>query len=261
MINRKNQLFWLLLIFALSGLNAQTPLPNAHAHNDYEHDRPLLDALENGFVSVEADVWLLEEELFVSHDRPGSPAPSRTLANLYLKPLAERLSANGGSVYKGFDQKFYLMIDFKSEAENTYKALMSDLQDVEVLQKAIQNRTLVIFISGSRPMEMILKEKSPLILLDGRPEDLGKGIPAGKMPVISQNYYRFSNWNGEGTMTSEDKEKIKKLVDTAHAEGKKVRLWAHPDRPEVWQQLMDLGVDLINTDKLKDLADFIRSKN
>ena len=29
-----------------------TPLPRAHAHNDYEHKRPLLDALEQGFCSV-----------------------------------------------------------------------------------------------------------------------------------------------------------------------------------------------------------------
>ena len=36
------------------------PLAQAHAHNDYEHDRPLLDALEHGFTSVEADVWLVD---------------------------------------------------------------------------------------------------------------------------------------------------------------------------------------------------------
>ncbi|MEL6593794.1 MAG: endonuclease/exonuclease/phosphatase family protein, partial [Bacteroidota bacterium] len=29
----------------------------AHAHNDYEHDCPLLDALDHGFNSVEVDVW------------------------------------------------------------------------------------------------------------------------------------------------------------------------------------------------------------
>ena len=33
------------------------PLERAHAHNDYEHARPLLDALSHGFTSVEADVW------------------------------------------------------------------------------------------------------------------------------------------------------------------------------------------------------------
>lgn len=36
---------------------AQSPLDRAHAHNDYEHARPLIDALERGFGSVEADVY------------------------------------------------------------------------------------------------------------------------------------------------------------------------------------------------------------
>ena len=44
------------------------PLPRAHAHNDYEHDRPLFDALDHGFTSVEADVHLVDGELFVAHN-------------------------------------------------------------------------------------------------------------------------------------------------------------------------------------------------
>ncbi|HEY3560402.1 MAG TPA: glycerophosphodiester phosphodiesterase family protein, partial [Kribbella sp.] len=38
-------------------------LPSAHAHNDYDHRRPLQDALDRGFNSVEADVWLVDGEL------------------------------------------------------------------------------------------------------------------------------------------------------------------------------------------------------
>ncbi|MEC4021166.1 hypothetical protein QMK28_34095, partial [Streptomyces sp. H27-D2] len=34
------------------------PLRRAHAHNDFVHPRPLLDALSHGFASVEADIWL-----------------------------------------------------------------------------------------------------------------------------------------------------------------------------------------------------------
>ena len=33
------------------------PLIHAHAHNDYQHKRPLLDALDHDFCSVEADVY------------------------------------------------------------------------------------------------------------------------------------------------------------------------------------------------------------
>ena len=45
------------------------PLTKAHAHNDYEHNRPLYDALDHGFTSVESDVWLVDGELLVAHDR------------------------------------------------------------------------------------------------------------------------------------------------------------------------------------------------
>ena len=56
----------------IGGINAQsqdainvtaTPLANAHAHNDYEHERPLLDALDQGFTSIEADVFLVEGQV------------------------------------------------------------------------------------------------------------------------------------------------------------------------------------------------------
>src|SRR3954469_3522630 len=74
------------------------PLPNAHAHNDYEHARPLLDALDHGFTSVEADVYTIRGVLLVGHDREAL-TPERTLEKLYLVPLAERVQENHGHVY------------------------------------------------------------------------------------------------------------------------------------------------------------------
>src|SRR5688572_1847327 len=71
------------------------PLLQAHAHNDYEHARPLLDALDHGFCSVEADIWLTPEGLLVGHDRKDLQ-PGRTLEALYLEPLRERFVAHGG---------------------------------------------------------------------------------------------------------------------------------------------------------------------
>src|SRR5436309_14120287 len=75
------------------------PLPRAHAHNDYEHARPLLDALDHGFCSIEADVWLVEGKLLVAHDRNKVKA-ERTLQTLYLEPLRERARVHGGRVYR-----------------------------------------------------------------------------------------------------------------------------------------------------------------
>ncbi|HOK78354.1 MAG TPA: hypothetical protein PLW35_11615, partial [Verrucomicrobiota bacterium] len=69
-------------------------LARAHAHNDYEHARPLLDALECGFCSFEADVHLVDGELLVAHDRIRT-RPERTLTALYLEPLRRRVLENG----------------------------------------------------------------------------------------------------------------------------------------------------------------------
>src|SRR3989442_12400921 len=77
---------------------APTPLRHAHAHNDYEHRRPLLDALECGFCSVEADIWLVDGSLLVAHDQ-NQVKPERTLQSLYLDPLRERARGNGGRIY------------------------------------------------------------------------------------------------------------------------------------------------------------------
>src|SRR5262249_51413181 len=89
----------LLAIFsACSILPAQEspkPLVRVHAHNDYEHKRPLFDALEHGFCSVEADIYLVDGQLLVAHQR-NQVKSERTLQKLYLEPLRERVSKNGG---------------------------------------------------------------------------------------------------------------------------------------------------------------------
>src|SRR2546426_4129702 len=80
-------------------IKSPPPLVRAHAHNDYEHARPLLDALDHGFCSIEADVWLVEGKLLVAHDR-NKVKPDRTLQALYLDPMRERVRRNGGGVYQ-----------------------------------------------------------------------------------------------------------------------------------------------------------------
>src|SRR5262249_40240292 len=94
-------------------LERVVPLRHAHAHNDYLHHRPLLDALDHGFCSIEADIFLVSDQLLVGHERRDL-RPERTLEKLYLDPLRERVKANGGRVYPG-GPAFYLLIDVKTE--------------------------------------------------------------------------------------------------------------------------------------------------
>ncbi len=90
------------------------PIVAGHAHNDYEHHRPLFDAMENGFCSVEVDIHLVDGELLVAHDRHQT-TKGKTLQNLYLDPLRQRVRTNSGSVYPDGGE-FTLMIDIKTDA-------------------------------------------------------------------------------------------------------------------------------------------------
>ncbi|GAB3914485.1 hypothetical protein GCM10028803_60030 [Larkinella knui] len=238
------------------------PLPNAHAHNDYEQSRPLWDALDHGFTSVEADVYAKNDTLYVAHNRPAFWNPDKSLENLYLRPLAERIRQNGGKVYPNYNGPVYLMIDFKTGADSTYKALEKMLQKYRsILTSCRGNRcqpgAVTVFISGNRPIETLKKAKDRLAGIDGRPADLGKGFSRELMPVVSDSYSNQLSWRGQGPMPDDQAQKLRQLVQRVHAEGKKLRLWACPEDPAVWTKLREAGADFLSTDQLELVRDFL----
>ena len=101
-MSNKIKIFIILSLIFLSGeiLFAQknTKILPAHSHNDYEHNRPLFDALDCKFKSIEADVYSVGDSLFVAHDSD-KIKPGRTLCRLYLEPLKNEIIRNKGSVY------------------------------------------------------------------------------------------------------------------------------------------------------------------
>jgi len=62
-------LFILLLICTLSSIEAQYSTRNAHSHNDYSNDIPFWLAYYNHFGSIEADIFAVEGDLFVAHNK------------------------------------------------------------------------------------------------------------------------------------------------------------------------------------------------
>lgn len=250
-------------VFLLSWIScfcfAQTfPHKQAHAHNDYEHPQPLFNALQNGFISVEADVYLVGDELLVSHNRPKPGA--RTLQKLYLTPLDSLLSRHDGRIYPNQEGTFYLMVDCKTEAESTYEAIQKALTLYPNLACTTSRHPVTIFLSGNRPVSTIINKGYQGISLDGRPNDLGKGISSALMPVVSDNFSNWSAWNGKSAPQADDLKRIRDLAQRVHAEGKKLRLWAIPDNELTWAGLLDAGVDFINTDRLEALHEFLVKK-
>jgi len=237
-----------------------TPLLRAHAHNDYEHKRPLLDALEQGFCSVEADVYLVGEELLVAHTSRDLK-PERTLEKLYLAPLKARVRANGGRVFRDVPT-FYLMIDVKTDAKTTYAAVDKALARYDDMLSVVrdgkfQAGAVTVILSGNRDQETIKRQKVRYVGIDGRPADLDSEAPAHQIPWISTSWGSVFRWKGEGPMPSAERDKLKEFVAKAHRQGRKVRFWATPERPEVWKELLAADVDLINTDRLVELRRFL----
>lgn len=249
-----------ILWFSLTLLTAaQTHLRiKAHSHNDYLHPQPLADALRHGFRSIEADIWLTNGALLVAHDLDKT-TPERTLERLYLKPLRQFVKTNGTA-------RIILLIDLKSEAEETYAVLREQLRLYsDILTRfesnAIHTNAVTAIVSGARPTSTMRGEKVRWAAVDGRLSDLEKNHPVSLMPLISDNWTKHFRWRGTGELSVEEQKRLREIVGQAHAQGKLLRLWATPDHEIGWRELLEAGADLINTDKLEELARFLSETN
>ncbi len=243
---------------------AARPLIRAHAHNDYHHPRPLLDALDHGFCSVEADIFLVDGQLLVGHTTL-ELKPQRTLQALYLDPLRRRVRDNGGRVYRD-GPRFTLMIDLKTDAGRTYASLAEVLSGYAEMLTSVRNgvveeRAVTVIISGNRAEQAVADTPLRYVGIDGRLADLDTQRPSHLVPLISDNWRNHFRWRGQGPMPDEERKKLRAIVEKAHAKGRRVRFWATPDDPAVWRELVDAGVDLLNADDLAGLERFLRSQN
>ena len=252
----------LLLTGAVLSAADPKPLLRAHAHNDYEHSRPLFDALDRGFCHIEADIYLVDGQLLVAHDRK-DVKPERTLASLYLEPLQRRVRQYGGRVFRN-GPSVVLLVDVKSEASPTYAALHRELtRFAEMLTSFREEKSTVgavtIIVSGNRAPKDLLAQPVRYAAIDGRKDDLEMNTSATLVPLVSENWKKVFTWDWQGEMPATERVALQQWVQRAHAQGRKVRFWNTPDRTDAWRILSDAGVDIIGTDDLEGLQRFLLS--
>jgi hypothetical protein len=267
--------FWLFLLLpfqtivkgAVSLDTLTVPYP-AHAHNDYEHERPLFDALENGFRSVEADVFAKGDSLFVAHNRKDI-MQGRTLRKLYLEPLMEYISENEKCIYNSATP-LILLIDIKDDGLTSYKLLnqiLNEFREIlcQVSAEGYMSGSVMVVVSGNRPIEYMRKQIQRLAFVDGRMEDLAEDELPLLMPLISDRWTKYFSWKGKGEMPEKERVQLRSCVQQAHENGQLIRFWATPDmtgteREAVWTELLEAGADLINTDDLSGLRAFLMAR-
>lgn len=227
---------------------------NIHSHNDYESKLPFYGAYSNETGVIEADVFLVNNELFVAHTSK-EIAPHNTLKSLYLEPLSIKLKTLGGKAYPS-DKPLILMIDVKSDADSTLKTIAEQLK---TFPDIISNKNIKIVISGNRPLPSLWTTFPPFIYFDGRLNENYSPEQLARVEMISEDLKAITIWNGKGVMTQPDLEKIQAIIKKVHDQNKKVRFWATQDNINTYMTLMNLKVDFIGTDKVADLTKFINN--
>ncbi|MEX2153267.1 MAG: hypothetical protein WD825_08000 [Gemmatimonadaceae bacterium] len=92
----------------------------AYAHNDYENERPLADALGLGYRGVEVDVFLLDSVLRVDHDAK-SARRRKPFESVYLAPLRALVGRCGHLTAD--HRPFLVAIELKERSEETFDSL------------------------------------------------------------------------------------------------------------------------------------------
>jgi alkaline phosphatase len=228
----------------------QTPVYsclNGHSHNDYRQKQPFETAFEAGMGSIEADVFLEGNTLYVAHTA-SKINPTRTLDNLYLKPIVEAVRT-----CKNYPMQ--IVIDIKTHAETTLNEIVRQLSaypDVFNDSSAIK-----IVISGHRPNPKKWLSYPCFIQFDGRPYEFYSPEQWERVGMVSDKFKRYANRWHKNICNRKTFCKMEDTIEAVHAKGKKIRFWQTPDNQTAWETLITMRADFINTDSPNRLKKFL----
>lgn len=191
---------------------------NAHSHNDYEQDRPFEWAYNVQFGSIEADIFLIDGNLYVAHEE-SRISRDKTLQAVYLDKIRSLLNSGKGKIYPKHSHALQLLIDIKTAAEPTMAALVSLLNKYPEITR---NKSVSIVVSGNRPGEHLYNNyRNGFILMAGL-TGVYSATTLSRIALLSDDFKDYVQWNGAGTPPASDSLKLAKLV-RAHQLKKPVR--------------------------------------
>ncbi|MBE9586867.1 alkaline phosphatase [Mucilaginibacter sp. JRF] len=249
-----------LLFAAATSLAQNAAINKAHSHNDYKQNIPFQQAYYAQAGSIEADVFYLNNKLYVAHERK-EIEEGRTLAELYVKPLAALFRKNGGRPYADSTLNLQLVVDIKEDKAHVIPALIKELEPYKDVFQSNNKHTVKIVLSGDMPAPAEFDKYPAYIYFDGRPNINYTDAQLKHVAMISDELGSYTEWNGKGVLTRPDSLKLSGMINAAHSKGKPFRFWATQDSPNTWIQLQKLGADWINTDHPQQLHDFLANRH
>ena len=235
----------LFILFFFTGLLSFAQ-PLIHSHNDYVQAEPLTNALRNKVFSIEADIFLTSRGLLVSHNRKDLPT-ARPLDSMYIQPIIELFRQHNGTISEDRNYSPVLMIDIKDSSRAVLAELIKLLSPHgSVFDRSVNPKAVQVVISGSRGLIPGWVSHPSYIFFDGRPKEVYDNATLQRVAFISDSYFNYI------IIPDSTNSRIEQLVQKVHGMGKLLRVWGIPDNPESWKNIRELGVDIINTDKVEE---------
>jgi len=226
---------------------------DAHSHNDYMNNIPFFRAYEKGFGSIEADVFAVNGQLMVAHEKRFIAA-NRSLKILYTDPLTEKLKRDP-------NRQLRLLIEIKEDYKSVLPLVITELKPLQqYFSYPSHPGRLSIVMTGAVPPAAELWNYPDWISFDVDHLDGFTPHEWQKIGLVSFPFSKYVRWNGKGVLNKEEIGRVKGAIDSVHRLGKKIRFWETPDTKSSWLALIRLGVDVIGTDKVEELGDFLNTK-
>jgi len=226
---------------------------DAHSHNDYKNNIPFYRAYEKGFGSIEADVYAVNGKLMVAHDK-ADIVESRSLKILYIDPLIEKLANDQ-------QRQLRLLIEIKEDYKAVLPLVISELKPLEsYFSYPGHPGRLSIVLTGAVPPASEMVNYPEWISFDVDHLDGFTPEQWKKVGLVSFPFSKYVHWNGKGVLNSEEIGRVSAGIDSVHAAGKMIRFYETPDTKSSWLALIRLKVDIIGTDKVEELGDFLNKK-
>ncbi len=277
-------------ISSYPGSNEDVPVRQIHSHNDFWRKRPFYDAVEKGVQGIEADVWLLDDNdttLYVGH-HPYYLNKEKTLDKLYIQPILERLDnvnnpkyhlpqVKNSSDYNGKtngvfhtnqNATLYFVLDVKTNGSTTWPKILKAFQPLrekgyltDFNGTHITYRQVTVIGSGTTPLEYFLTNKTRDYFFEAQLETLNSTFVHTISPIAATNFLTSVGKPGLNGLNETALKTLESQIQKAHSLGVKTRYWNIPEWPvrtrnAVWEQMLNLGGDFLNTDNLDAAINF-----